>query len=861
MTTRNPMPRRQRGAALLMLLVALLMAGSYLVYRNSNLGHTHYLQSNQLAATLARAKEALIARAVTDANRPGSLPCPDLITDDSGLSNIPNDGKTDMFTMTQCPSYVGWLPWVTLDLPELTDDTGTRLWYVLARELRDDENAQPINSDTPTTLKIDGNSNIAALIIAPRGAIGRQNRPSNNPADYLDGENGNGDDDTYVSGPAGPDFNDTVTVITRQELMAAVEKRVANEVKSCLEQHAAAAANSQHHYPWPAPFSSSNLQGKAGSYFGQVPTTQPGGGTDPLLQQNIGDLGTTRSALAGASDANQQLTLILGLNETLNQSRNLFDALYIGATKLWQASQSNANPLAALTTELNNDLRPNNRGNVSIINSEQARIRSLATTVQGLIDILPKAMDENGIDAFPDELKKRTTTFASLSSVANAQAIVDLLSRSTTTHVDIAPKLNTTLAAALNALGAIQAAAAAPGDSGLADAATASAATLSSASSALQNTIENSRINTQASDITPYASQLASLNTSLNSAPSAGNLAMLNAKLSETKAILEHIATGTTSIVAARSSSLQALSDALTATQAANDYPLIASTTATAISQINNLATQMAANDDNLARTSLAAASADFIAAQSTFAGLNISSTRARVPYARSLQVAAVDVDFWAKIIASEAYDLATRAKAVPVAVNTDFSTAVVLDGSAYQAASTTLAGSQATAVAMQAYLATPTTNKQAAAATALANTIGQVDNLLGLANDVDGTLSGSTATAFPLIWLASRCDFLQPSQASWWNANQWANTLFYQIGNRQMAAPGSLTVNGSGNYKVVAIAAGQALPPQNRATRSSPNFFEGINADVSRDGNASNPKPDFASKPPTSTSNDRLAY
>ena len=140
--------KRQSGIALVLLLIVLIMAGAFAFYRSAGIGTGHAEQDAKLAATLARAKEALIARAVTDANRPGSLPCPDLITNSGGLSNVPGDGKADMFTLTQCPSYVGWLPWVTLDLPELTDDTGTRLWYALSPELRDDDSAQPINSDT-----------------------------------------------------------------------------------------------------------------------------------------------------------------------------------------------------------------------------------------------------------------------------------------------------------------------------------------------------------------------------------------------------------------------------------------------------------------------------------------------------------------------------------------------------------------------------------------------------------------------------------------------------------------------------------------------------------------------------------------
>ncbi|WP_374418929.1 hypothetical protein, partial [Stutzerimonas kunmingensis] len=138
------MPRsttKQSGIALILFLVVLILGGGYAFYRSTNIGFSSSQRDAKVFATLARAKEALIARAVTDANRPGSLPCPDTV----------GDGKSAMFTLTQCPSYVGWLPWVTLDLPELTDDTGTRLWYALSPTLRDDDSAQPINSDTNAT--------------------------------------------------------------------------------------------------------------------------------------------------------------------------------------------------------------------------------------------------------------------------------------------------------------------------------------------------------------------------------------------------------------------------------------------------------------------------------------------------------------------------------------------------------------------------------------------------------------------------------------------------------------------------------------------------------------------------------------
>lgn len=106
---------------------------------------------------------------------------------------------------------------MTIDLPELTDDSGTRLWYAVSPSLRDDDSAYPINSDTLAALRIDGGGEIAAIIIAPGRAIAGQTRPSNNPADHLEGDNANGDLN-YVSGPSSATFNDVVAIITYQEL-------------------------------------------------------------------------------------------------------------------------------------------------------------------------------------------------------------------------------------------------------------------------------------------------------------------------------------------------------------------------------------------------------------------------------------------------------------------------------------------------------------------------------------------------------------------------------------------------------------------------------------------------------------------
>lgn len=215
---------RQKGAVLIAILAVLGMAAVYLFVRQLSANQLKISRGQNTETALALAKDALIGRAVTDDNRPGSLPCPDLITNIPG-KNVPGDGKADMLVGNHCPSYVGWLPWRTLGLPDLRDASGERLWYALSPSLRDDDSAQPINSSTTGDLTIGITSQIAAVVFAPGPPLPGQARPSNNVADYLDGSNSDGDGD-YVAGPSSDSFNDRLIFISRDELFRAVAKRV-----------------------------------------------------------------------------------------------------------------------------------------------------------------------------------------------------------------------------------------------------------------------------------------------------------------------------------------------------------------------------------------------------------------------------------------------------------------------------------------------------------------------------------------------------------------------------------------------------------------------------------------------------------
>jgi hypothetical protein len=144
-----------------------------------------------------------------------------------------------------------------------------------------------------------------------------------------------------------------------------------------------------------------------------------------------------------------------------------------------------------------------------------------------------------------------------------------------------------------------------------------------------------------------------------------------------------------------------------------------------------------------------------------------------------------------------------------------------------------------------------------------LNTTLSQADALLTSAGTLDGVLDSSTAEAFPTLWFGSACAFLQPASgsSSWWTANNWANTTFYQISDRVRPATGRLTVNGIGAYRVVTISGGRALAGQDRGTPTTASFLEGINADASRDGNATSPATEFSNAPVSGTFNDRLGF
>ena len=262
--------QRQRGYVLLSMVAVI---GLLTATAATSIGETALVrqQSDKNKMVLAKAREALISRAASDANHPGSLPCPDAITNIPG-NNIPNDGIADLLSGTACPSAIGRLPWRTLGLPDLRDADGERLWYLLATAYQD-STAKIINPSTggqvsgyectenaPATSvwpcaapRLVSPAPWVAVIFAPVKLLPGQNRDAAHTGDVLQFlESYNAAEPLKLRTAAGRAHNDRLSGITADDLFAIVQRRVAREVQSALSTYLTTTTPGQSRLPVPA---------------------------------------------------------------------------------------------------------------------------------------------------------------------------------------------------------------------------------------------------------------------------------------------------------------------------------------------------------------------------------------------------------------------------------------------------------------------------------------------------------------------------------------------------------------------------------------------------------------------------------
>lgn len=298
----------QRGAALLVMLVILVMGGTVFLVSSLNSASLQVARDQVTADSLARAKEALIGFSVSvnlnsGSRRPGDLPCPDNHTPGSAMEGTPST------PCDQQSQRLGRLPWKTLGLSDLRDGSGERLWYAVSNNFKNSTRttctapgqAGCLNSDTVGTITVRNSAGaviydatlgtgVAAVIIAPGNVLQRQggslqDRSSagvNTASNYLDIANGIDNasftDNTtngFIQGrikDGNGDLivNDQLLTVTQDNIMQPVQKRVAAEVRLCLEDYA---SNNLDRYPWAAPITDlgSTYNDNNDEYFGRIP--------------------------------------------------------------------------------------------------------------------------------------------------------------------------------------------------------------------------------------------------------------------------------------------------------------------------------------------------------------------------------------------------------------------------------------------------------------------------------------------------------------------------------------------------------------------------------------------------------------
>ena len=314
----------QRGFAMIAILALVALIAAFLIASalNRTAADVSNEREDRSMSALRKAKAALIAYAANEQwqlykssptyFQPGALPCPDRNDDGDADCLLPNTA-----------SQIGRIPFTTLGIEDLRDASGERLWYALSHDFRKlrcsggtvPPNCTVINSDTQGQLTVVGiapATQVVAVLFAPGEALQGQNRDPanvaahNDPLNYLEGPPNLSDPVNYVFTTALPSttFNDRVLVITKAELMAAVEPVVAANIERDVKPLLGDYFSKWSRYPFAVPFVSPPVAQSA--YLGASPQTSgllPVTNTATFNWQNatVTQIGTQSSTVVDSS--------------------------------------------------------------------------------------------------------------------------------------------------------------------------------------------------------------------------------------------------------------------------------------------------------------------------------------------------------------------------------------------------------------------------------------------------------------------------------------------------------------------------------------------------------------------------------
>lgn len=227
--------RRQQGVVILALFLLLFIAGVGALISVLDSNAIAQRRNNDTVFALREAKEALIAYAVLHsdyyaATGPGYLPCPDSSGNGSENVNCGLDSLGRLPTLITLPSGSNF------QFSSYNSNIDEQFWYSVSNTFR--RGALGIlNSSVASTLTLDAQNRIAAVLIAPGPATGNQARPSNTSTRYL--EDSNGTAPSFVSGDSvSPElFNDYVLAISIDEIMMPITRKVADVLQEQLDAY------------------------------------------------------------------------------------------------------------------------------------------------------------------------------------------------------------------------------------------------------------------------------------------------------------------------------------------------------------------------------------------------------------------------------------------------------------------------------------------------------------------------------------------------------------------------------------------------------------------------------------------------
>ena len=288
-------PKHQQGLALLVLVIIIVLAFTSYTFSNLSITQIRMSQAKNTLTVLKKAKQAVIDYAVTSAERSGSgdyglLPCPETFLNGNYGNMAGGCGGQNI-------NVVEWLPWRSLDLPTLKDESGSCLFYAVSGTYKlGGSQSEMINEDSTGMFQVvdsDGNivkgsnleDQIVALVIAPGAPLAGQTRTPlfvtsscghdyGNQAAYLEGDGATNNsivsafEDTIdqfihateASATEVPAYNDKFLTISRDEIWNAIVKRsdfkqkmenMTHALALCLAEYASMPSNDSRRLPWP----------------------------------------------------------------------------------------------------------------------------------------------------------------------------------------------------------------------------------------------------------------------------------------------------------------------------------------------------------------------------------------------------------------------------------------------------------------------------------------------------------------------------------------------------------------------------------------------------------------------------------